>query len=183
MYSTFSFSAKPCNGANNCRLLCPKSMVRKTKAEVITAPKQSTKHAFPQLLKQGIPGTDLHVHEIVQRQSQANNLAEQNSCRKPEFHPMFLEEAYEKCKNICAEYAKTFYLGLTNTPFSVVHDWCMNPTASNLRIITKLTTQISLIFFNICIPFYSIFFVSVLKFQLCHQICLYAFHLQHKMLD
>ena len=32
-------------------------------------------------------------------------------CQKPEFHPMFLEEAYDKCRNICVEYAKTFYLG------------------------------------------------------------------------
>ncbi|CAI9774469.1 unnamed protein product [Fraxinus pennsylvanica] len=30
---------------------------------------------------------------------------------KPSFHPMFLEEAYDQCKNICEEYAKTFYLG------------------------------------------------------------------------
>ncbi|XP_073261008.1 bifunctional 15-cis-phytoene synthase, chromoplastic-like [Populus alba] len=50
-------------------------------------------------------------HEIVERRSQANSLSKQDICRKPEFHPAFLEEAYERCRNICAEYAKTFYLG------------------------------------------------------------------------
>ncbi|KAI9071512.1 hypothetical protein K1719_046520 [Acacia pycnantha] len=30
---------------------------------------------------------------------------------KPQFRPGFIEEAYESCRKICAEYAKTFYLG------------------------------------------------------------------------
>ncbi|KAJ0778490.1 putative 15-cis-phytoene synthase [Helianthus annuus] len=30
---------------------------------------------------------------------------------RPEFHPEFLDEAYDRCRDICAEYAKTFYLG------------------------------------------------------------------------
>ncbi|KAG7951156.1 hypothetical protein I3843_13G152600 [Carya illinoinensis] len=51
------------------------------------------------------------IKEIVERQSQKNNLAREDPCKKPRFHPMFLEEAYERCRNICAEYAKTFYLG------------------------------------------------------------------------
>ncbi|KAI3414729.1 uncharacterized protein J3R85_015901, partial [Psidium guajava] len=28
-----------------------------------------------------------------------------------QFHPAFLDEAYERCRKLCAEYAKTFYLG------------------------------------------------------------------------
>ncbi|KAG6781805.1 hypothetical protein POTOM_014720 [Populus tomentosa] len=111
MCSTFSLSAKPCAGAHIGKFLHSKSLVTRAKAEAITAPKRSSGHAFPQLLKQGIPHTDLQVHEIVERQSQANVLGKQDTCRKSEFHPMFLEEAYGRCRNICAEYAKTFYLG------------------------------------------------------------------------
>ncbi|OMO57884.1 Squalene/phytoene synthase [Corchorus olitorius] len=79
------------------------------RAEVIAAPKISI--SFPGLTKQGIPHTDLQVQEIVTRQSWPNNLAKEGGCRKPQFHPLFLEEAYNKCRDICAEYAKTFYLG------------------------------------------------------------------------
>ncbi|KAL9407394.1 hypothetical protein Peur_004366 [Populus x canadensis] len=111
MCSTFSLSAKPCTGADNGKFLHSKSLVTRARAEVIAAPKRSSQRAFPRLLKHGIPHTDLQVHEIVERQSQANSLSKQDICRKPEFHPAFLEEAYERCRNICAEYAKTFYLG------------------------------------------------------------------------
>ncbi|KAJ7009466.1 hypothetical protein NC653_000219 [Populus alba x Populus x berolinensis] len=58
-------------------------------------------------------------HEIVERRSQANSLSKQDICRKPEFHPAFLEEAYERCRNICAEYAKTFYLGNIHISFTL----------------------------------------------------------------
>nr|TKS12268.1 hypothetical protein D5086_0000065520 [Populus alba] len=111
MCSTFSLSSKPCNGADNGKFLRSKSLVTRARAEVIAARKRSSQRAFLRLLKQGIPHTDLQVHEIVERQSQANSLSKQDICRKPEFHPVFLEEAYERCRNICAEYAKTFYLG------------------------------------------------------------------------
>ena len=111
MCSTFSLAAKPCGGANNGKILYPTLMVTKTRAEVIVAPKQPTRPAFPQLLKQDSPYPDLRVREIVERQSNANSLAKHEACRKPEFHNLFLEEAFENCKNICREYAKTFYLG------------------------------------------------------------------------
>ncbi|RWR77669.1 Squalene/phytoene synthase [Cinnamomum micranthum f. kanehirae] len=65
---------------------------------------------FPQSPKLGIPYTDQRVREIAQRQSQPN-LAMEKGSNGPEFAPTFLEEAYERCKNVCAEYAKTFYLG------------------------------------------------------------------------
>ncbi|XP_011010677.1 PREDICTED: phytoene synthase 2, chloroplastic-like [Populus euphratica] len=111
MCSSFSLSARPCTGPDNGKFLHSKSLVTRARAEVIAAPKRSSQRAFPRLLKHGIPHTDLQVNEIVERQSQANSLSKQDICRKPEFHPAFLEEAYERCRNICAEYAKTFYLG------------------------------------------------------------------------
>ncbi|KAH9789205.1 hypothetical protein WN943_009375 [Citrus x changshan-huyou] len=93
--------------------MCQKTTVAATRAGVTIAPRQRSSHIFPGLSRQGIPqSTALHVSEIVERQSQDNSLAMEDACRsKPQFHPMFLEEAYERCRNICAEYAKTFYLG------------------------------------------------------------------------
>ncbi|KAK9273368.1 hypothetical protein L1049_018178 [Liquidambar formosana] len=112
MSSTFSLAAKPCIGAGDGKLVSHKSTFTTTRAQVTIAPKQANGRIFPELSKQGIPHNDLHVREIVDRQSKAKNLvAMEDACRKPQFHPMFLEEAYEKCRNICAEYAKTFYLG------------------------------------------------------------------------
>ncbi|KAL3609062.1 hypothetical protein D5086_000082 [Populus alba] len=88
---------------HNGKFLRSKSSVTRARAEVIAAPKGSSQRGFSRLLKHGIPHTDLQVHEIVERQSQANSLSKQDICRKPEFHPAFLEEAYERCRNICAE--------------------------------------------------------------------------------
>ncbi|KAK7295630.1 hypothetical protein RJT34_18541 [Clitoria ternatea] len=48
---------------------------------------------------------DLHVQEVVHKQSQIA------PCSKAQFEPRFLKDSYEMCRNICAEYAKTFYLG------------------------------------------------------------------------
>ncbi|KAK9123388.1 hypothetical protein Sjap_012990 [Stephania japonica] len=73
------------------------------------------------LSKWGIPHGDLHLRDIVDRQStykpSSNNSLltmdddENVVRRRPEFDPAFLDEAYERCRCICAEYAKTFYLG------------------------------------------------------------------------
>lgn len=83
-----------------------------SKSGVIAAPKNPQRLKFPTLSKQGIPLADLNVDEIVERQSHANNFSREESCKKKQqFHPSFLEEAYESCRKICAEYAKTFYLG------------------------------------------------------------------------
>ncbi|XP_034688615.1 phytoene synthase 2, chloroplastic-like [Vitis riparia] len=102
---------KPSVAWSNGKLLSRKSTRRAARAEVIVAPKKRTSsHNVPELSKQGIPHTDLHVREIVKRQS-TDKSAMFDVCQKPQFHPMFLEEAYERCRNICAEYAKTFYLG------------------------------------------------------------------------
>lgn len=72
---------------------------------------------LPELSVQGIPHSDYQIHEIVRRQQQSHNHNSFSSRNNNDvrqnllFHPMFLEEAYQRCKNICAEYAKTFYLG------------------------------------------------------------------------
>ncbi|XP_057484367.1 phytoene synthase 2, chloroplastic-like [Actinidia eriantha] len=109
MSCSFSLAPKSCIKASNPKFLSHKSTkITATRAELALAPKQTV----PELSVQGIPHTDLHVSEIVQRQSHTNNLvAAIDACRKPQFHPAFLEEAYERCRNICSEYAKTFYLG------------------------------------------------------------------------
>ncbi|KAK6235710.1 hypothetical protein QQP08_024955 [Theobroma cacao] len=109
MCITFSLASKHCIGASNGNLQSRKSMSTTAREEVITAPKIPI--TLPGLTKHGIPHTNLQVQEIVRRQSWPNNLAKEGNCRKPRFHPTFLEEAYNKCRNICAEYAKTFYLG------------------------------------------------------------------------
>ncbi|KAH0997927.1 hypothetical protein GBA52_021791 [Prunus armeniaca] len=111
MCSTFSLAAKTYIGESNGNFRYRKSMVTATRAEVITAPKQRSRPVFPELSIQGIPIADLHVQEIVQRQSQTYSMDREGGRRKPQFCPSFLEEAYERCRNICAEYAKTFYLG------------------------------------------------------------------------
>ncbi|VVA23252.1 PREDICTED: phytoene synthase [Prunus dulcis] len=110
MCSTFSLAAKTYIGESN-GIRHRKSMVTATRAEVIPAPKQRSRPVFPELSIQGIPIADLHVQEIVQRQSQTYSMDREGARRKPQFCPSFLEEAYERCRNICAEYAKTFYLG------------------------------------------------------------------------
>ncbi|PQP93818.1 phytoene synthase 2 chloroplastic-like [Prunus yedoensis var. nudiflora] len=111
MCSTFSLAAKTYIGKSNGNFRHRKSMVTATRAEVITAPKQRSRPVFPELSIQGIPIADLHVQEIVQRQSQTYSMDREGGRRKPQFCPSFLEEAYDRCRNICAEYAKTFYLG------------------------------------------------------------------------
>ncbi|XP_057785572.1 phytoene synthase 2, chloroplastic-like [Salvia miltiorrhiza] len=58
----------------------------------------------------GTASTDLFVHEIVERQTRKADTTS-DLCKNPSFHPMFLEEAYGRCRDLCAEYAKTFYLG------------------------------------------------------------------------
>nr|AIT18251.1 phytoene synthase 3alpha [Eriobotrya japonica] len=111
MCSTISFAGKTYIGESNGRIRRRKSMVTAAKAQVITAPKQRSRPVFPELSIQGIPLADLHVQEIVQRQSQTRSVDGEGGRRRPRFNPSFLEEAYERCKNLCAEYAKTFYLG------------------------------------------------------------------------
>ncbi|KAJ8760153.1 hypothetical protein K2173_011009 [Erythroxylum novogranatense] len=108
MSSTFSLPAKPPFGENGGKFFYQKYNVRGTGAKAAAIPQRSGMLSFPQVLKSDISH---HIHEIVEKQSNLDNLANQDACRKPEFHPVFLEEAYESCRMICSEYAKTFYLG------------------------------------------------------------------------
>ncbi|XP_076948128.1 phytoene synthase 2, chloroplastic-like [Bidens hawaiensis] len=105
MASAVSILGNPCIGSviNNHRNSRREFMVT---ARVV-APKKPN---LPELSLEGIPQTDLRVREIVQRQLQTRR-DDYSGCGKPEFHPEFLEEAYDRCRDICAEYAKTFYLG------------------------------------------------------------------------
>ncbi|XP_050369535.1 phytoene synthase 2, chloroplastic-like [Argentina anserina] len=111
MSSTLSLTPKPYIRESNGKLLPPKSMLTAIRAEVNTAPKRRSARTFPELSIQGISVGDLHVQEIVRRQSKTHNTANKGTSQKSQFDPSFLEEAYERCRNICAEYAKTFYLG------------------------------------------------------------------------
>lgn len=119
MCITVSPTSRTCIVPSNGSLRLRKSVsVTTARAQVITAPKTSIISPAG-LTKQGVLHTDLRVQEIVTRQScWPNNLAKECNYRKPQFHPMFLDEAYNKCRNICEEYAKTFYLGPTSFPFS-----------------------------------------------------------------
>lgn len=116
MRSTISVAAKPCvieaNGKILLREYCIMSSSSScTRAEVTVAPKQSGgMRVFPELSKLA----DLRIQEVVKRQTPIHNLVRQDhACRKPQFHPTFLREAYERCRKICEEYAKSFYLGFS----------------------------------------------------------------------
>lgn len=113
MCSMFSPAAKPCISVSNGKFPSRKSAV--TRAEVTMSPLQKSTSIFPALAMHGIPFADLQVQEIIERQSK--NLAREDPREKPQFHPKFLAEAYERCRDICAEYAKTFYLGPNSFPF------------------------------------------------------------------
>lgn len=116
MSSAFSLAVKPCVAQRNCAHLSRKSTRKAARAEVVAPKKRTSTYTVPELSKQGIPLTDLHVREIVRRQSPKQSTMF-DVCQKPQFHPMFLEEAYERCRKICAEYAKTFYLGTASLTF------------------------------------------------------------------
>ncbi|KAI3823189.1 hypothetical protein L1987_04621 [Smallanthus sonchifolius] len=105
MASTVSILGKSCPGSViNNRRNCDREF---TITARVVAPKKPN---LPELSIKGIRHTDLRVREIVQRQLRTGP-NDFSICRKPEFHPEFLEDAYDRCRDICAEYAKTFYLG------------------------------------------------------------------------
>ncbi|MCD7465023.1 hypothetical protein HAX54_000415 [Datura stramonium] len=108
--ATLSYSSNSClsarNGrfsSKNCRGKLP------VRAEVlIVSPKKREKSIHELLSVQGIAHTHRRVREVVWKQTHVTN---DLCCRTPSFDPVFLDEAYELCRKICAEYAKTFYLG------------------------------------------------------------------------
>lgn len=109
MCAAFSYACKPSIRSGDGKFLIHRNRRTTARAEMaIAVPKRNNESFHPEL---SIRGTDKIVLEIVRRQSRSNGLVTHDICRKPSFHPMFLEEAYDQCKNICEEYAKTFYLG------------------------------------------------------------------------
>ncbi|CAI0440619.1 unnamed protein product [Linum tenue] len=121
------FTLKPCNVAiAAASTITEPSWKRKyasASSQVVTnvatiAPKNRSSLLLKQL---GIPHTDLRVEEIVERQSSNKEFYSSGSSSfstdhelsrkiKPELDGEFLDESYERCREICAEYAKTFYL-------------------------------------------------------------------------
>ncbi|XP_026401303.1 phytoene synthase 2, chloroplastic-like isoform X2 [Papaver somniferum] len=129
MCTTISISAK-----FTCTRTCKSKYQKKQKMLIPAA--VPFKHCT-ELPKNGISFTDLRLDEIVDRQSrQANNnllstssssakglISNYNNNQKIVFNPRFLDEAYERCRNICAAYAKTFYLERQKAIWSI-YVWC-----------------------------------------------------------
>lgn len=118
--STMSLVAKPCiritsNGRPKYKKF---SATKTTRAQAIAEPEVSKPLVLHRPTEKGIPQADQRVREIVEKQSQRSSTAKEDACSSPQFHPMFLDEAYERCRIICAEYAKTFYLGTTSFIYS-----------------------------------------------------------------
>ncbi|XP_065878913.1 phytoene synthase 2, chloroplastic-like [Euphorbia lathyris] len=115
MSSSFSYSATPNPSMNPIRISNSKLTARAS-SQVLTFPRPK----FSELGgKKGISSTDVHqIREIIEKQVRKPDDDDDYHCcslRKQspaaKFHPAFLEEAYESCRLICADYAKTFYLG------------------------------------------------------------------------
>lgn len=106
----FSVAVKPSIIRNKRKPCCRRYGV--ITSELTMVPKHSRTASFPQLSKQGVSVADLHVQEVVEKQSRIADFdTPYLSNFVPQFEPGFLKNAYEMCRNICAEYAKTFYLG------------------------------------------------------------------------
>nr|QCI61142.1 Phytoene synthase [Crocus sativus] len=58
----------------------------------------------------GISLTELQVNEVVVRQSRCLPTSDGNR-KRVSLNATFLEEGYRRCRGVCEEYAKTFYLG------------------------------------------------------------------------
>ncbi|XP_047308854.1 phytoene synthase 2, chloroplastic-like [Impatiens glandulifera] len=103
--------------ARPCMISTSRSLQAKTYGVIIRAKVAISPKNFPELSVQGIPHPDFHIREIVQRQTRTKPLF--NTATKEEeglgksnlLRAAVLEEAYERCRYICDEYAKTFYLG------------------------------------------------------------------------
>ncbi|KAG8387355.1 hypothetical protein BUALT_Bualt02G0012800 [Buddleja alternifolia] len=107
MNAALPYASNPCIKARHYTISSQSyTKITSIKAEVAThIPK---KFSQPELSVFGIKSTDQLIREIVRKQSNSDTF---DVRRIPSFNPMFLEEAYGRCRDICAEYAKTFYLG------------------------------------------------------------------------
>lgn len=106
--ATFSYSFNFPLSARN-EIFSPQKFRGKLpiRAEVLTASPKKKEKSIHELLS--IQGIAQRVREVVWKQRHVTN--DLLCCRNPSFHPVFLDEAYEQCRKICAEYAKTYYLG------------------------------------------------------------------------
>lgn len=114
MCSTFSLAAKPSIGESRGKIWSLQVINSAARSELnINIPREKNSIIFPRLSTQGMLQSDVHICEIAERQSLANNLSDKGDAfrSKPQLDAMFLDEAYERCRKICAEYAKTYYLG------------------------------------------------------------------------
>lgn len=68
---------------------------------------------LPILYSQELPQINQHISEIIQRQSKVALDHDDYDvvCRRLQIDQIVLEEGYERCRKICAEFSKTFYLG------------------------------------------------------------------------
>lgn len=111
MEAVFFWAAKPCIKPANGILLHRRTITAGTQYGIAVSKRKNKELSHTEFSLEGIPCTDLFVHEVVQRQSQKTSRIFEDACPKPNFYPAFLDEAYKRCRDICAEYAKTFYLG------------------------------------------------------------------------
>lgn len=142
----FSVAVKPSTIRNN-RKPCGRRYDVIT-SELTMVPKHSRTALFPQLSKQRVSVADLHVQEVVEKQSRIADF--DTPCFsnfKPRFEPSFLKNAYEMCRNICAEYAKTFYLGtLLMTEERQKAIWAIYGKNLKKKIETNIYDDLKLVF-------------------------------------
>lgn len=69
------------------------------------------KYFLQELSKCHIAHTDLHPKGIIQNHSKVKNMHPTDSWGTPESRCTYLEEAYQRCRHICAESSKSYYLG------------------------------------------------------------------------
>ncbi|XP_015072370.1 phytoene synthase 2, chloroplastic-like [Solanum pennellii] len=110
--ATLSYSSNSWLNARNeifSSKKCKTKLLIRVDQVLTVSPKKSEQSIHELLSVQGIAHTHRRVREVVWKQTNVTN--ENLCCKNPRFDPMFLDEAYELCRKICEEYAKTFYLG------------------------------------------------------------------------
>ncbi|KAG6417180.1 hypothetical protein SASPL_119331 [Salvia splendens] len=96
-YQTILPSVKKCN----CISISGNNTKNSSARAAIAIPKTRKKHiSQTELISvHGTASTDLFVHEIVERQTRKAETTAFDLCQNPSFHPVFLEEAYERCRD------------------------------------------------------------------------------------
>ncbi|KAG9136332.1 hypothetical protein Leryth_003896 [Lithospermum erythrorhizon] len=119
MYSTFPIASKVPITGNRKRIHSHNQKFYLVKGEVNIATttdikRRNTSSLLSELSINVLPQTYQNVCDIVRKQSSGSNRwsnGDDKTSGNHMFQSMFLQESYERCRNICAEYAKTFYLG------------------------------------------------------------------------